>query len=327
LKNYYTILGVSETAGDEEIKRAYRSLAKRWHPDKNPGRPLAEEKFKEIVEAYEALSDPILRRRHDLRLQYGRVYDPGTIFYTKSKTEEKRDRRRAPPEYSEGFLRWKKEKQDRDRRRRRVLLVGMIIAFIGWVTAAQLYESYLDDERKLADADAERRLRIAMAEHDAQQKRPGVIENLDSPFDPVFGDDGYDYLTPNTLVVDLGKLDAVVCLEQADAPFRTIRNEFVYGGNSFSLTNLPYGSYRIKLCTGKRWDISRSMLGGKVKGAFSSGQQFYRVEHEPFVFIKPTSNNPFPRSADTIALDPSAVRLVPISEAEFFNLPKNATIK
>ena len=56
-KDYFNILGVSRDASDEEIKRAYRGLAKQYHPDKNPGDKEAEEKFKEISEAYEVLSD------------------------------------------------------------------------------------------------------------------------------------------------------------------------------------------------------------------------------------------------------------------------------
>ncbi len=65
---HYEQLGVSRTASGEEIKRAYRQLAIRWHPDKNPNHSLAEEKFKAINEAYRILSDPDLRASYDFRL-------------------------------------------------------------------------------------------------------------------------------------------------------------------------------------------------------------------------------------------------------------------
>ncbi len=65
MKDYYNILGVSPDASQEEIKRAYRRLVLKFHPDRNPGNREAEEKFKEINEAYEVLSDPEKRARYD----------------------------------------------------------------------------------------------------------------------------------------------------------------------------------------------------------------------------------------------------------------------
>ena len=69
-KNYYEILGVSKTASADEIKSAYRKLAKQYHPDLHPGDAAAAEKFKEINEANETLSDAQKRKQYDFELEH-----------------------------------------------------------------------------------------------------------------------------------------------------------------------------------------------------------------------------------------------------------------
>ncbi|MAN49618.1 MAG: molecular chaperone DnaJ, partial [Flavobacteriales bacterium] len=64
-RDYYDVLGVSKNASEGEIKKAYRKLAIKFHPDKNPGDKSAEEKFKEAAEAYEVLSNPEKKQRYD----------------------------------------------------------------------------------------------------------------------------------------------------------------------------------------------------------------------------------------------------------------------
>ena len=67
-RDYYEVLGVSKGASEDEIKKAYRKMAKQYHPDLNPGDATAEAKFKEINDAYEVLSDADKKARYD---QYG----------------------------------------------------------------------------------------------------------------------------------------------------------------------------------------------------------------------------------------------------------------
>ena len=74
-KDYYGILGVSKTATEDEIKKTFRKLALKYHPDRNPGDKVAEEKFKGISEAYEVLSDPEKRQKYDQFGQYWQQAD------------------------------------------------------------------------------------------------------------------------------------------------------------------------------------------------------------------------------------------------------------
>jgi molecular chaperone DnaJ len=76
-RDYYEILGVSRSASQEDIKKAYRQMALKYHPDRNPGNKEAEEKFKQAAEAYEVLGDPEKRRRYD---QYGHEGMRGTNY-------------------------------------------------------------------------------------------------------------------------------------------------------------------------------------------------------------------------------------------------------
>lgn len=63
--DYYKVLEITEQADEDQIRQAYRKLAKKYHPDINPGNPEAEEKFKDIVEAYEVLGDATKRKAYD----------------------------------------------------------------------------------------------------------------------------------------------------------------------------------------------------------------------------------------------------------------------
>src|SRR5947208_2266526 len=64
-RDYYEVLGVKRDASEDEIKKAYRKLARQYHPDRNPGDKQAEANFKEVQEAYDVLSDKPRRERYD----------------------------------------------------------------------------------------------------------------------------------------------------------------------------------------------------------------------------------------------------------------------
>ena len=73
-RDYFSILGVERSSDADAVKKAFRRLARQYHPDVNPGDPAAEARFKEISEAYEVLSDPDKRRRYE---QFGQYWNQG----------------------------------------------------------------------------------------------------------------------------------------------------------------------------------------------------------------------------------------------------------
>src|SRR3989454_6672456 len=102
-RDYYQILGVSETATTDEIKKAFRRLAKQYHPDRNPNNPQAADRFKEINEAHDVLSDAEKRKKYDQLRRYGAFAGPGGFGGGGGGGGPTRRRGRGAPADSGGF--------------------------------------------------------------------------------------------------------------------------------------------------------------------------------------------------------------------------------
>src|SRR5919204_4678986 len=85
-RDYYQLLGVAENASTDEIKKAFRRLAKQYHPDRNPNNAQAAERFKEINEAHDVLSDPEKRKKYDQLRRYGAFAGAGSGAGTRGGT-------------------------------------------------------------------------------------------------------------------------------------------------------------------------------------------------------------------------------------------------
>jgi len=94
---FYEVLGVSRFASDDEIKKAFKTLAKKYHPDKHPGEKFYEEHFKKINEAYQTLSNPQARQRYDLRINYTQSTPPPRQQYKQGTDQQRRTSQQQAP--------------------------------------------------------------------------------------------------------------------------------------------------------------------------------------------------------------------------------------
>jgi curved DNA-binding protein CbpA len=96
--NYYDILGIEKNATKKQIKKAYRKLSMKYHPDKKPNDPIATEKFKEINQAHQILIDETKRRDYDLQMPDETPQETTTTYYTEPEKEQTNPTYYAEPE-------------------------------------------------------------------------------------------------------------------------------------------------------------------------------------------------------------------------------------
>lgn len=264
MKDYYHILGISPGAGRDEIKRAYHALAKRFHPDRNPGNLAIEERFKEISEAYNVLSDDESRRKYDLKRAYR-----NSGQRTHATDGSSRFRKQRNPDFQ--FRQKKKSRQEtRSERMTSYMFGGILVFFAALMITMLIVGPWNDDDDEQLKALLTRNLK-------APDFTGGpTIYSADSPYDSVFG--GSWILEDNhnsVIVVNTKDAETVVCLQEAKPPFRTIRNEYLDAGEVYRLNAIPQGTYFLKAYFGRDWDPQARLLGGKVRGGFKHHFGFF----------------------------------------------------
>ena len=144
--NYYEVLGVSKTASDEEIKKAYRAKALQYHPDKNQGNAAAEEMFKKINEAYSVLSDSKKRADYDTGGTASQQYGTYTQYarqnpFTNNPFAQDDDNTMFGRSYSWTFYRSPEQETEPVSRRRGLgaLLAGILYLWLGLLSFRVVY--------------------------------------------------------------------------------------------------------------------------------------------------------------------------------------------
>ncbi|MEW6468805.1 MAG: DnaJ domain-containing protein [Bacteroidota bacterium] len=264
LKNYYIILGVPATASQEDIKQAYRRLAKQFHPDINPGDQYIEERFKEISEAYTTLSDEELRRKYDMKFLYARNAES---------SQRTGAERKARPRYR------RKPDAPLTRREKRAIFIMLTagISFVTFMAVMSFFIPEYDEAETLRQILAHDKFHPRTDNHN--NARTPLITTSDSPYEAYFGGDVDSEDSRGNISVENNLTHAaVVCLVEAREPHRTIRNEYIEPGGTYRFTAIPAGTYYIKAYFGNIWQPLKKMHDGTVTGGFEKESGFFKSD-------------------------------------------------
>jgi DnaJ-domain-containing protein 1 len=292
MADYYSILGVSKTANDLEIKAAFRRLAMIYHPDKNPNNPDAKQVFENVLKAYNTLIHPSLRRRYDQR---------GSDSYTHiSKTQHNKRKTQKEWTFTEEELQrrqyyekhYKAKQQEKARQHMpapkahsdykyvlfatpiAVALLMLIISMFTETPATVPLPPKKAEPKKVEEKIAEP---VIIPE--------GKLANGATPFSGYFGG-VRTYSTENTLTVNNnGSYDAVIILfdETTNA---YLQHGYVQADYSIEFKRLPDKGVYLKCMLGKTWDENKLMADKEAIGAFDSIVQFQNRKKWPMVFAK-----------------------------------------
>lgn len=383
MKNYYQIFGLPTSASDDEIKKIYRKLALKFHPDKNNNDEYFEERFKELQEGYEILSDPAKRKKYDLGLN---IIQPNAVYEApppkkpssqsqasgKQQTTTKTEDGGSPATIAEAVENlYRTIKYLEDRKVNRKLLVEALDILIGEKIAnllikhadyqsnqrivegalgmlrflnreelkkfvpllvkiagtnndlcAAIYKKQKQVEYEILNDKIQRGLIwvailgvigiviYAVYFSDDEANRPTTwtppkedpivdfeplekvsrfsgnqLHTGDSPYNDYFGKPLVQKKFLNSLkVMNRQDLDAIVCLTNS-LTGRTIRNEYLKAGDSFTMQNVPNGTYYLKTFGGKNWNPDSLLFDGKLRGWFDT-DAYFMTSDEPSDMIR-----------------------------------------
>ena len=261
VKNYYLILGIKFSATQDEIKIAYRHLAKKFHPDLNPGNKHIEEKFKEISEAYNTLSDEENKRKYDVKFLYSKNANSFS-HRTETKHAPKYKRKPDPPLS-------KKEK------RTVFLMLAGGVSFVVFMAVMSFFLPQYDEKEMTHQIIANDKFQSL----NPPEQPKSTISTSDSPYEKYFGGDADSYDSRSSIFVNNNLLHgAIVCLVETKEPHHTIRNEYIEPGSSYRFASLPDGIYYIKAYFGNIWQPAKKMNGGTISGGFEKEEGFFKSD-------------------------------------------------
>lgn len=274
MADYYSILGVRKTASDLEIKSAFRSLAKIYHPDKNPDNPEAKAVFQNILKAYNVLIDPAQRRRYDYSLSSG-------TNYTSSQNNKHQPGRKKQKEWTfteeelqkrQYYQKYYKAKQQQAQTQQskpsysdyKYVLFATPIA----VALLMLVVSFFSPDPAII-VNNNATAKSAPTEVTVS-KRP---DNGYTPYSGYFGNIK-TYQTSNSLQINNSSpYDAVVVLfDRKDHHY--LQHAYLQSSYFIEFSKLPEDGVYWKCMLGKNWNENKVLFNNKISGGFDSIVQF-----------------------------------------------------
>lgn len=264
MQSYYDILGIQQTAGNEQIKSAFRRLAKLYHPDKNPN---GKEQFEKILIAYEVLINSARRKQYDLRLKHGTA---GSFKSKKSgkqkewsfSDEELKRRQYYKEHYKKEYERHAKSTfvPKKTYNEYKYILFAAPIAVGLLMFIVNTYEQSKTDELK--------------KETIVIEKKTDELKWTDDPFTAYFKNPVYDIKANWSLVIkNLCTKDLVFALFSEKGKF--LRSDIVKSGFSATVSQLPGVEMNMRLYTGKFWKRNKAHKDLSVVGGFTQNENYY----------------------------------------------------
>ncbi len=294
-RNYYILLEVKTTATADEIKAAYRILAKKYHPDKNIGNKAAEEYFKEIQQAYAVLSNPEKREKYDLKSSYGsrtqaqqRSNSSGPQYagnaYQYAQQQAQARQQSASRTDGQAYYQQKKSTSGQSDKKNssdswQVLVsVGIALVLLYFII------SY-STEKTTATANIEIQS-SEKTENAVEKLSEPMINNFDSPYTTFFGDEVNDPGSKNSIsIFNSSYSEAVVCLIEKNAPNTVIRNQYMVNASEFKINGIPDGKYFLRVYYGSEWNPEKFFINKTIKGGFNKENSFVEMNGGKDAFI------------------------------------------
>ena len=278
-KNYYIILEVKNNATADEIKAAYRILAKKYHPDKNIGNKAAEEYFKEIQQAYGVLSNPEKRKKYDLKAAYGTRIPPqqksnSTGPQYSGNAYQYAQQQAYAKQQQTFYQKQTAEKTSSPSGKKEAGETWQILVSVGIALVLLYFIISYSTEKTTASSST---VTIPTIKTEEKITEP-TINNFDSPYTSFFGDEVNESGSKNSIsIFNSGYTEAVVCLIEKETPNKVIRNQYMVNGSDFKMNEIPDGEYFLRVYYGSEWNPKKSFSNKTVKGGFKKENGFVEM--------------------------------------------------